>query len=210
MSASTTQPASHSSVNLRWRVVDIAVASVVGVASAVIYWLAGLAYSPLASVLNPILPGLDGLMNGLWLFAAPLASLIVRKPGAGIYAEVVAAVLEGLFGNIWGTLGTFLIGLAQGVFAELAFFIFAYRKWTLPVTLLSGFLAGVACWGYSFLTDLQAITITGSYGLVGLGATLVSGVLVSGLLVWYLYVGIAKTGALDQFASGREIRGITD
>lgn len=193
---------------LKWRVVDIAVASVIGVASAVIYWVVALVTTAPWGVLEAIVPGLAGIFNGLWLFAAPLAAVIVRKPGAAIYAEVVAGVLEALLGNQWGGLDTFAIALVQGVGAEIAFAVFAYRKWNVGTMLLSGALSGVACWGYSFFTHLQAIDIAGSYGIVYLIATIVSGALVAGLLMWYLYIAIAKTGALDKFVSGREVRGL--
>lgn len=193
---------------LKWRVVDIAVASVIGVASAVIYWVVALVTTAPWGVLEAIVPGLAGIFNGLWLFAAPLAAVIVRKPGAAIYAEVVAGVLEALLGNQWGGLDTFAIALVQGVGAEIAFAVFAYRKWNVGTMLLSGALSGVACWGYSFFTHLQAIDIVGSYGIVYLIATIVSGALVAGLLMWYLYIAIAKTGALDKFVSGREVRGL--
>ena len=193
---------------LKWRVVDIAVASVIGVASAVIYWVVALVTTAPWGVLEAIVPGLAGIFNGLWLFAAPLAAVIVRKPGAAIYAEVVAGVLEALLGNQWGGLDTFAIALVQGVGAEIAFAVFAYRKWNVGTMLLSGALSGVACWGYSFFTHLQAIDIAGSYGIVYLIATIVSGALVAGLLMWYLYIALAKTGALDKFVSGREVRGL--
>ncbi len=193
---------------LKWRVVDIAVASVIGVVSALLYWLiATLTYGPW-SVLEAIIPGFAGILNGSWLFAAPLAAVIVRKPGAAIYAEVVAGVLEALLGNVWGGAQTFLMALVQGAFAELAFLIFVYKKWNLPITVLSGALSGVACWGYSFFTNLQAIDFAGSYGVVYFITTVVSGALVAGLLMWFLYIGVAKTGALDKFASGREVRGL--
>lgn len=194
--------------NFKWRVVDIAVASVIGVASALIYWLVAIVTAAPWGVLEAVVPGLAGLFNGLWLFAAPLAAAIVRKPGAAIYAEVVAGVLEALLGNQWGGLDTFSIALVQGVTAEIAFLIFAYRKWNIGTMLLSGALSGVGCWAYSFFTHLQAIDIAGSYGVVYLITTVVSGALVAGLLMWFLYLGIAKTGALDKFASGREVRGL--
>ncbi len=129
----------------------------------------------------------------------------MRKPGAGLYAEVVAAVLEALLGNIWG-ISTLYIALVQGLFAELGFAVFAYRKWNLQTTLLSGVLSALGCWGYSFFTNLQAISFTGSYGVVYLITTLLSGLVFAGVIVWYLYIAIAKTGALDKFASGREVR----
>ncbi|GAA6123361.1 ECF transporter S component [Bifidobacterium psychraerophilum] len=195
---------------LRWRVVDIAVASVIGVASSLIYWLVALISTGPWNFLEAIIPGFGGVFNGLWLFAGPLAAVIVRKPGAAIYAEVVAAVLEALMGNIWGGGATFVIGLVQGVMAELIFVILMYRKWNPSTLVLSGALSGLGCWGYSFFTNLQAIDWGGSYGIIYLLTTLISGAVIAGILMWYLYIAIAKTGALDHFASGREVRGIAD
>ncbi|OZG68892.1 ECF transporter S component [Bifidobacterium eulemuris] len=195
--------------NYKWRVVDIAVASVIGVASALIYWgVATATYAPWEAM-DVLVPGLPGLFNGLWLFAGPLAAVVVRKPGAAVYAEVVAGVLEALMGNLWGGVETFLIALLQGLFAEVAFLIFAYKKWNLSVMVLSGALSGLACWGYTFFTHLQGMSVTGSYGLLYLVTTVISGLVFAGVCMWYLYLAIAKTGALDKFSSGREVRGVT-
>ena len=191
---------------LKWRVVDIAVASVIGVASSLIYWFVSFISTVPWSLLESVVPGFAGIINGLWLFAGPLAAIIVRKPGAALYAEIVAGVLEALIGNMWGGVETFLMALVQGLFAEIAFMIFAYKKWNLGVTVLSGALSGLGCWGYSFFTHLQAIDLTGSYGIVYLITTVISGALIAGLAMWYLYSGIAKTGALDQIASGRQVK----
>lgn len=158
--------------------------------------------------MEAVVPGLSGLLNGLWLFAGPLAAIIVRKPGAAVYAEVIAAVLEAILGNAWG-ISTLYIGLVQGFMAEIAFVIFMYRTWNLAVTALSGVLAGIGCWGYTFFTNLQAINWAGSYGFINLITTIISAMLVAGVLMWYLYIAIAHTGALDRFASGRDVRGIT-
>lgn len=191
----------------RWRVVDIAVASVIGVVSAFIYWLVAMLSAAPFPLLEGIVPGLGGVFNGFWLFAAPLALIIVRKPGAGIYTEVVAAILESLWTTgQWAPVETFLIGLVQGVMAEVAFLIFAYRKWNLGTTVFSGILSAVGCWLYSFVTHLQAINITGAYGVTYLFTTIISGAVLAGFLVWYLYIAIAKTGALDHFESGRVVR----
>ncbi|MBM6699129.1 ECF transporter S component [Bifidobacterium pullorum subsp. saeculare] len=194
--------------NYRWRVVDIAVASMIGVASALIYWGVAIVTAGPWSALDALVPGLPGIINGLWLFAGPLAAIIVRKPGAAIYAEIVAGVLEALMGNQWGGLETFAIALVQGLGAEIAFAVVAYRKWNLALTMLSGVLSGVCCWAYSFVEHMQGMSITGSYGIVYLITSVISGAVFAGLLMWAAYRAIAKTGALDKFASGREVRGL--
>ncbi|MFT9232791.1 MAG: ABC transporter permease, partial [Bifidobacterium sp.] len=81
--------------------------------------------------------------------------------------------------------------------------------WNLAVSALSGLLAGIGCWGYTFFTNLQAIDWGGSYGFINLLTTIISGVVVAGVLMWNLYIAIARTGALDRFASGRDVRGMT-
>ncbi|MBQ1348739.1 MAG: ABC transporter permease, partial [Aeriscardovia sp.] len=68
-------------------------------------------------------------------------------------------------------------------------------------------LSGFFCWAESFLTDLQAISLSGPYGLSYLLFTLLSSLL-TGIGTWYLYKAIAKTGALDRFKSGREGRSV--
>ena len=47
----------------RWRVVDIVVASVIGVACGVVFWAWGLAWEPLSNLLA-FTPGLSGLLSG--------------------------------------------------------------------------------------------------------------------------------------------------
>lgn len=194
------------SSRLRWRVADIAVASVVAVVSAFIYWIVAITTNTPWALLDAIVPGFGGLLNGLYLFAGPLAAVIVRKPGAAIYAEVVAGVLEALMGNQWGGMATFLIALVQGLFAEIAFIIFIYKRWTLDSVLLSGALSGVGCWLYSYVEHFQGVSLTGYYGIAYLSVTVLSGAVIAGVLMWFLYRAIALTGALDHFASGRQVR----
>ena len=56
----------------------------------------------------------------------------MRKPGAALLAEMVAAVLSMLLGSQWGW-GTAISGLMQGGGVELAFLLTRYRRFTLPV-----------------------------------------------------------------------------
>ena len=189
---------------LRWRVVDIVVASVIGVVSAFIYWGGAWAYQALKPAFA-FIPGLIGLVNGLFLFAGPLAAIIVRKPGAAVYAEMVAALLESLLGNAWGGAETVISGLLQGIGAELVFLFCLYRVWNWFTAVLSGLSTAAACYiGYAVLGYLQGSSAVKK--AVEGASTIVSGAVIAGICMWLLYLAIAKTGALDRFPSGQAVR----
>jgi energy-coupling factor transport system substrate-specific component len=190
--------------SLRWRVVDIVVASVIGVASGLIFLFWNIGYLGPQALLEPLLPGLQGLLDGPWLFAGVLGALIIRKPGAAIYTETLAAVVSALIGNQWGGFLTLEAGLVQGLGAELVFLVFLYRVWNLPVAMLAG--AGAALLGGINNLLLWWPGSDTPFVVTYLISTVVSGALIAGALSWLVTRGLAATGALDRFASGREAR----
>ncbi len=185
-----------------WRIVDIIVASVIGVASGLIFVVWNIASNPVTGPLQAVLPGLQALGGGFWLFAGVLTALVIRKPGAALFGELLAAVVSALVGNQWGAL-TLLSGAVQGLGAELVFAAFLYGNWRAGAAILAGAAAGLAM----AITDLTVwypgsdtvfVTVYTISGIVG-------GALVAGLLSWLAVRGLAKTGALSRFAAGREI-----
>jgi len=199
----TSTSASHVAHRFRWRVVDIVVASVIGVAAGVLFWLWGLAWPGLDSVLS-FTPGLSGLLAGGWLFAGVLGGLIIRKPGAALYTEVVAAVVSMALGTQWAFL-TFVWGLVQGAAAELGFAILLYANWRLVGALTSGALAGIAV-GLLDTTFTSIAALSFEARAVYFVSAVVSGIVIAGLLSWVIAKALAATGALDRFAAGREAR----
>jgi energy-coupling factor transport system substrate-specific component len=184
----------------RWRIVDIVVASVLAVAAGLVFVLWNIASNPISAPLGALLPGLQALVGGGWLFAGVLVALVIRKPGAALYGELVAASVSALVGNQWGVL-TLESGLVQGIGAELVFALFLYRRWNLPVALLAGAVAGLAL----AVNDL-ILWYPGSaaaFAVIYTVAAIISGVVLAGLLSWYVVRGLAKTGALARFESGR-------
>lgn len=185
---------------LRWRVVDIVVASVLATAAGLVFVVWNIASNPISAPLTAALPGLQALLAGGWLFAGVLTALVIRKPGAALYGELVAATVSALVGNQWGVL-TLESGLVQGLGAELVFAAFLYRRWGLPVALIAGAVAGLAL----AINDL-ILWYPGSANTFALTYTvsaILSGTLVAGLVSWFAVRGLAKTGALSRFASGR-------
>ena len=184
----------------RWRVVDVVTATAIAAASGVIFWMWDFLCTAPLTLFESITPGFEGLLNAFWLFAGPLAAIIIRKPGAALYAETIAAMLELLLGNQWGAGGSLVVGIMQGLGAELGFALFAYKTWNLMSTMLSGALSGVACGMYYWFTNPGWGALRAS---IYLATSIVSGALIAGIVSWVLCRALAKTGALDHFASGR-------
>jgi len=185
----------------RWRVIDIVVASVLAVASGLVFVLWNIASNPIGAPLGAVVPGLNALVGGGWLFAGVLTGLVVRKPGAALYGEVVAATLSALVGNQWGIL-TLESGLVQGLAAELVFAAFLYRRWGLPVAALAGAAAGLAMAVNDLILWYPGSGAT--FAVVYTVAGIASGALVAGVLSWFVVRALARTGALSRFESGRQ------
>jgi len=193
-------PKNRATPTRRWRVVDIVVASVIGVAAGVVFWAWGLAYTPIDSVLS-FSGGFEGILNGGWLFAGVLGGIVIRKPGAAVYTEVVAAVVSMLIGTQWG-FSVLIWGIVQGLGAEIVLAIFLYKSWRLGTVLLAGGVAGLAV-GLMDTSFASAAAYAAGSKAVYVVASVVSGTVIAGLLSWLAARGLARTGALARFASGR-------
>lgn len=201
-----TAPAVATSDRFRWRVVDIVVAAVLGVAIGLVFWgwntVGGLWFA----AMDGLTPGLGGIAVGIWLLGGVVGGLVIRKPGAALLVELVAAIVSALIGNVWG-ISTIFSGLAQGLGAELIFLAFLYLRFTLPVAMLAGAGAGIGAWVLEFFVGSSPnILKTVEFNLLYLGTLVVSGALLAGLVGWLLVRALAASGALSRFAAGRERR----
>ncbi|MDR2929675.1 MAG: ECF transporter S component [Propionibacteriaceae bacterium] len=196
MSSST--PTTH---RFRWRVVDIVVAAVLGIACGLVFFAWNFVGDAIGDALKLIFPPLKGLLGGMWLLGGVLGGLVIRKPGAAVFVEVIAATVPALIGNQWG-LSTIVSGLLQGLGAEIVFALFLYRVWKLPVAILAGAGAAVLEWVHEIIVWYAPWTALNK-GLF-LPILAVSGAILAGVLGWLLQRGLARAGALDRFASGRD------
>ncbi|MGX5694729.1 ECF transporter S component [Agromyces soli] len=189
--------------DLRWRVVDIVVAAVIGVATGLLFLVwnnLGYAWFTAADALTP---GLGGIAVGIWLIGGVLGGLIIRKPGAALFVELLAAIVSALIGNQWG-IETIYSGLAQGLGAELVFALFAYRRFGVVPAMLAGAAAGLGAWTLELFTSGNLQKSAEFLGLY-LGTLMVSGALLAGLLGWLIVRALAATGALNRFAAGQDV-----
>jgi energy-coupling factor transport system permease protein len=183
----------------RWRTVDIVVTAVLGVAFGVVFWAWNLLWAATGAAFTAFPPA-QAFMYGVWLLPAVVAPLIIRKPGAALFAETIAAIVSALLGAQWGV-QVVLYGLIQGLAGELGFALFRYRRFGWLQALLAAALAGAAAavldlvYYYPVWTAGWKLT----YVLVVVASTIV----VCGIGGTALVRALARTGALSSFAAGR-------
>jgi energy-coupling factor transport system permease protein len=183
----------------RWRTVDIVVASVVAVAGGVVFWAWDQLWTTTSGAFS-VFPPAHAVMYGVWLAPGVAGALIIRKPGAALYTELVASVVEALLGSAWG-LSVIAYGVAQGMAPELVFAAFAYRSWRLPVSVLAGAAAGAAA------AILDLVYYYGAWRsdwkLTYVLVVMASSAVIAGGGALALVRALARTGVLQPFASGR-------
>ncbi|MFC4137818.1 MULTISPECIES: ECF transporter S component [unclassified Microbacterium] len=208
MSASTSVSKDKTvpSRNLRWRVVDIVVAAVLGVAVGLLFWAWNIIGGAWFGAADALTPGLGGIAVGIWLIGGVIGGLVIRKPGAALVVEVVAAIISMLIGNVWG-IGTVFSGIVQGIGAEVVFALFAYRRFGIGVAMLSGIGAALGAWVWElFYGSSPNILKSVEFNMIYLGTLVVSGAILAGVVGWLLVRALASTGALSRFGAGREAR----
>jgi len=144
------------------------------------------------SLLNTSLGPLGGaLLQGAFMWAYVLAAFLVRKPGAALLVGVIEASVEILLGNVAG-IGTLGWGISQGIGIEAVILICGYRKYGVLTALLAGAAASQfgTLWS-SILYGWDPSTAKAVW--LAIPVNLVSGLVISGLLGYYLYKAIVRT-----------------
>jgi energy-coupling factor transport system permease protein len=185
----------------RWRTHDLVTAALLAVATGVVFWTWNFAYELLNPALTVVLAPLTALLGGTWFLAGVLGGLVIRRPGAAFFCEVLAASVSAILGNQWGWT-TLLSGMVQGIGAELVFALLLYRRFGLPTAALAGASAGVLGAVFEWFTYWQGWTWT--FKLVYLGCYAVSGAVLAGVGGWLLTRALARAGALNALPPGRE------
>jgi energy-coupling factor transport system substrate-specific component len=184
----------------RWRTVDIVVTAVLGVAFGVVFWAWNLLWAATGAAFTAFPPA-QAVMYGVWLLPAVVAPLIVRKPGAALFAELLAAIVSALLGAQWGA-QVILYGLLEGLAGELGYAVFRYRRFGWPQALLAALFAGAM----AGMLDLfyWYPTWTSGWQLTYVVTVVASTVVICGLGGTALVRALARTGALSAFAVGRQ------
>jgi energy-coupling factor transport system substrate-specific component len=182
-----------------WRTVDIVVAAAIAIAFGVVFW----AWNQVWAAATPAfvaIPPAQNILYGVWLVPAVLAGLIIRKPGAALFTELVAASVSAILGSQWG-LDAVVSGALQGLGAEIVFLVVGYRRWTIVVALIAAVGTAIAAWVHD--TPLYYAEIGLGPQLVILAFMVVSAIVIAGIGSWLLVRSLVQTGVLAQFPAGR-------
>lgn len=190
---------------LAWRGVDLITVAMLAVAFGVIFWGFDSFIYPVVGIATAGFPPLVELALGVWLLPAVVGGLIIRRPGAALLTELIAANVEFLLGNQWG-FGVLTSAMLQGLGVEIILAVFLWRRFGLLQAVLAGIAAAtleiVVFEWWVYIPDY-----TWDWRVIYLIAGALSGAVISGLGGWALVRALAKAGALNAFASGRERQG---
>lgn len=180
---------------------DILMMAITAVVFGVVYLAAVYAAVPVTTALTPF--GLASLgyepFFGIWYMAAAFAIYVIRKPGVGLIAEVIAAVLETLMGNFFGPM-VIVTGLVEGLGFELPFALTRYKKFTPTMLAISSITASSITLVYNwFVSGYFQISIP--ILALMLAARIVSALFFSTFVVHTLTKTLAKAGILNSYAS---------
>lgn len=188
-------PAFTADSETRWRTRDIVVAAIIGVAFGVVFW----AWNFLYAGVDPLFafaPPLKDLMYGVWLIPAVLAPLVIRKPGAALFAEMVAAIVSALLGTVW-SIDVLLSGFLQGAAAELIFAFSLYRSYGPIVLVLAALASAAAAWVHDWV--LYYPTVEPTVQVLRLAAMLISAAVLTAGGSILLARSLRRSGVLDGF-----------
>ena len=178
-----------------WKLKEVVLLSVFSVVFAVVYLLFVHVGNIWSGFIGPIA---FEWMFGIWFIVSIICMYIIRKPGAAVLSETMAAVIEVMIGNAVGP-RLILSGLIQGLGAEAAFAVTGYKRFNWWVLVLAGIGAAVFSFAYGFLVSGYS-ALSPSYLALMLGLRMMSGAIISGFGGKWVSDGLLATGALRGYA----------
>ena len=178
---------------------EIVMVVVLGVVFGFLYWVFVQAWNLLAIAMGPAGDLAQHVLFGSWLLVGPVAVAILRRPGVGVIAEMLAAIIQVVF--LGSPVGPLLVlsGALQGIGSELPFALTRYRRFGWGVFAASGALGA----GLVFFWTAYRF---GWYGqdlfTLRLIVQVLSGIVLGGLLAKVIVRALESTGVLANFAIG--------
>ncbi len=181
--------------SLVWSTRDTVVVAVSSIVFAVCYlaWIQVWLFAQ--GIVGPL--AMD-IVFGFWFAGSVFTAYVVRKPWVAFTTAMLAVLAEILAGNAAGAI-MLLTGAVQGFGTEVPFLTTRWRRYSLPVLLLSGITAAVFSFVYNWIRF--------DYGSMAPGMLIAmflirctSGAVLGALLPKFLADRLRKTGVFDGLA----------
>ncbi|WP_394190013.1 ECF transporter S component [Paenisporosarcina quisquiliarum] len=182
-----------------WKLKEVVLLSVFAVVFAVVYLLFVHVGNIWAGVIGPIA---YEWMFGIWFIVSIISAYIIRKPGAALLSETMAAIIEVMIGNAVGP-RLILSGIVQGLGAEAAFAATGYKRYDWWVLCLAGIGSAVFSFAYGFFVSGYA-ALDPSLLVWMFTLRVISGAVIAGLGGKYLSDGLLASGALRGYAISQD------
>lgn len=184
-----------------WTLREILIVAVLGAVFGVLYLAWVQVWLISQAILGPVT--MDVVM-GFWFIVSIIAAAIIRKPGAALLSEVLAAVVQVLLGSPAGLL-LLVTGLVQGAGAEAVFAATRWRDYRLPVLIAAGIGSAVFSFIYTWIRfDYGALAPSLLIAMFILRC--LSGALLGGLAGHLVTEALYKTGVLSGLRIDRNRR----
>lgn len=177
---------------------DFILMGLISVIFGIIYLGAVYAGAFLTTILAPLGLGILGYepFYGIWFMAALSATYIIKKPGVGLVAEVIAALIEVIMGNMFGPI-VIISGLIQGIGVELAFKINSYQSKSYKTSML----AALFCTIFTFFwTGFRSNYLALDFSIVVMifVIRLISSLFFTGFLGKFICDKLTESGVLSE------------
>lgn len=167
-----------------------AITGVINTGTAQIWNLANSSLGPLGGA----------LLQGSFMWGYILVMLLVRKPGAALFLGLIESAVEILLGNPAG-IATLGWGVTQGLGVEVVMAMANYQSFGLLAALAAG--AASSQFGTIWTAILYGWDpSTANAVWMAVPINLISGLVFSGLLGFYLFKALARTGLIRSAAAG--------
>jgi energy-coupling factor transport system substrate-specific component len=178
-----------------WTLREILIVAVLGAVFGVLYLAWVQVWLIAQAIFGPVT--MDVVM-GFWFIVSIVAAAIIRKPGAALLSEFLAALVQVLLGSPAGLL-LLVTGLVQGAGAEAVFAATRWRNYRLPVLMAAGVGAAVFSFVYTWIRfDYGALAPGLLVAMFALRC--LSGALLGGLAGHLITQALYRTGVLSGLA----------
>lgn len=179
--------------NFNYTTTDLIILAVVGAIAGVVNTGTGILWNAANAAGGPLA---GAALQGAFMWAYLLAYYLVRKPGAMLTVGIVETAMEALLGNPSG-FSTIGWGVTQGIGAEVVMMLVNYSNFGWLAFAMAGAAAsqfGTVWTAYLYGWDSTPEIVAQYWQAAPIN--LISGMIISGLLGWWLGKLVERTGLL--------------